>query len=182
MEIIFVTTNPGKMGEAKEIGREFDIDFIPNDYDTTELQSMDPVEIAEDSARDAFEKIQKPLIVEDSGMFIDALDGFPGPFSAYVYKTIGLEGLLKVMEDKKNRKASMKSVVAYADGNKTKSFVGEVRGTMPKEQEGTKGFGYDPVFIPEGYGKTFSEDVEYKNRVSHRAQSIRAFCRWYSRQ
>ena len=180
MEIIFVTTNPGKMGEAKIIGAEFGIDFISNNYDTRELQSMDPCEIAEDSARDAYEKIGKPLIVEDSGLFIDTIGGFPGPFSAYVYKTIGLDGLLKTLENKVNRGASMKSAVAFTDGKRIKSFMGECKGTVPKDQRGTNGFGYDPIFIPESHDKTFGEDTNYKNKVSHRARSLRAFCEWYS--
>jgi XTP/dITP diphosphohydrolase len=182
MEIIFVTTNPGKMGEAREIGAEFGIEFVQNGYDTRELQSMDPLEIAEDSARDAYAKLGKPLIVEDSGMFIDALKGFPGPFSAYAYKCIGLAGILRLMEGEDERSASMKSAVAYVDGDIVKSFLGEARGTMPESARGEQGFGYDPIFIPEGREKTFAEDTEYKNIVSHRAQSLRAFCDWYQKR
>jgi XTP/dITP diphosphohydrolase len=178
-EIIFVTTNKGKLDEAEIIGKRFGIKFIPNDYDTRELQSMDPVEIAEDSARDAYEKIGKPLIVEDSGLFINTIGGFPGPFSAYVYKTIGLDGLLKSIENKAKRNAVMKSVVSYVDSETVKSFVGECKGIVPKDKRGTDGFGYDPVFIPENHDKTFAQDVDYKNKVSHRAKSLSLFCDWY---
>ena len=182
MEVIFVTTNPGKMGEAKEIGAHFGIDFIPNDYDAYEPRSADSTEIAIASAKDAYEKIEKPLIVEDSGFFIDTLNGFPGTYSAFVFKTIGVDGVLKVMENKTNKAATMKSAVAYTDGKEIKTFLGEVSGTVPDGQRGTSGFGYDPVFIPEGKDRTFAEDLDYKAEVSHRAQSLKKFCEWYSKR
>ena len=180
MKVVFVTTNKGKMGEAREIGAHYGIEFIPNDYDAVEIRADDPVEIAVESAKDAYGKIKEPLIVEDSGLFIDTLNGFPGTYSAFVFHTIGVEGVLKVMENKVKKDATMKSAVAYTDGKEIKSFLGEVKGTVPKDQRGTSGFGYDPVFIPEGRDRTFAEDLDYKAAVSHRAQSIRKFCEWYS--
>ena len=180
MEIVFVTTNRGKMGEAKEIGAHYGIEFIPNDYDAVEMRSSDPEEIAIGSAKDAYAKIKRPLIVEDSGLFIETLKGFPGTYSAFVFHTIGVNGVLKVMEHKVKRAATMKSAVAYTDGKSVKSFLGEVKGIVPKDSRGVSGFGYDPIFIPEGKDRTFAEDLDYKASVSHRAQSIRKFCEWYS--
>jgi XTP/dITP diphosphohydrolase len=182
MEIVFVTTNKGKTAEARAIGREYGIEFIPNDYDADEIRSPDPEEIALESAKDAFNKIKQPLIVEDSGLFIDSLNGFPGTYSAYVFKTIGLDGVMKILQGMENRKATMKSAVAYTDGKTTKSFLGEVRGAIPDNEKGEEGFGYDPIFIPEGNDRTFGEDTDFKNQVSHRARSLRKFCEWYSRQ
>lgn len=178
MEIIFVTTNKGKLEEAKDIGAHYGIGFIPNNYDAYEPRSPDPVEIAVESAKDAYARIQKPLIVEDSGFFIDEFKGFPGTYSAYVFKTIGVEGVLKLMEGVEDRRATMVSAVAYTDGEQVKTFKGDVRGTVPDSQKGTSGFGYDPIFIPEGRGKTFGEDLDYKAEVSHRARSLRKFCEW----
>ncbi len=180
MEIVFVTTNKGKMAEAREIGAHYGINFIPNDYDAVEMRSNDPKEIAAESAKDAYAKIKRPLIVEDSGLFIDTLRGFPGTYSAFVFRTIGVDGVLKVMEHKVKRSATMKSAVAYTDGKTVKTFLGEVRGEVPKDSRGTGGFGYDPIFIPEGKELTFGQDLEYKSEVSHRAQSIRKFCEWYA--
>ncbi len=182
MEIVFVTTNKGKMEEAGELGARYGIEFIPNGYDAVEMRSDDPEEIAAGSARDAYAKIRRPLIVEDSGLFIDALKGFPGTYSAFVFRTIGLDGVLRVMDGRKNRKATMRSAVAYADGESVKTFTGEVRGRIPEASKGSGGFGYDPVFIPEDRERTFGEDLDYKSRVSHRAQSIRKFCEWYGKQ
>jgi len=182
MEIIFVTTNKGKLEEAVEMGAHYGIEFIPNDYDAVEIRSSDPEGIAVESAKDAYEKIKKPLIVEDSGLFINTLKGFPGTYSAFVFDTIGVNGVLKVMENKVNRKATMRSAVAYTDGEEVKSFLGEVKGVIPKDSKGTSGFGYDPIFVPEGKDRTFGEDLDYKAQVSHRAQSIRKFCEWYSKK
>ncbi len=180
MEIFFVTTNKGKMKEAEEIAAHYNIEFIAKDYDAVEIRSNDPVEIAIESAKDAYANIGKPLIVEDSGLFIDALRGFPGTYSAFVFHTIGVNGVLKVMEGQTNRSATMKSAVAYTDGKEVKTFLGEVKGRIPNSPRGTSGFGYDPIFIPEGRELTFGEDLNYKSKVSHRAQSIRKFCEWYA--
>lgn len=180
MRIIFVTTNPGKMGEAKEIGREFGIEFLQDRLDCTEIQADSTEDIAIESAKEAWKDIKKPLIVEDSGVFIKALGGFPGPYSAYVYKTIGTDGITKLMKGVRDRSAVMKSAVVYTDGKVMKTFLGEVKGDIPNKKRGKKGFGYDPVFVPEGRKRTFGEDPAYKNQVSHRAQALRRFCKWHS--
>jgi XTP/dITP diphosphohydrolase len=182
MNVVFVTTNKGKMGEAVAIGKPYGIEFTQDNYDGFEIQSNSLEEVSLHCAEDAFNQIGEPLIVEDSGVFIDALKGFPGPYSAYVLKTIGLEGVLKLMEGVSNRSAVMRSAVVYTDGKQMKTFTGEVKGVISDTRRGSGGFGYDPVFVPEGREKTFSEDTEYKLKVSHRAQSIRKFCEWYAKK
>ena len=130
-------------------------------------------EVAKFKARQAYEKIKKPVLVEDSGLFIHALNGFPGVYSSYVFKTIGNEGILKLMEGKENREATFKSVVALALGkNDIKLFVGECNGMISEKARGKAGFGFDPIFIPAGHDKTFAEDYEMKNKLSHRKQAI----------
>jgi len=181
-KIFFVTTNPGKMREATGIGRRFGITFVQNSYDCFEVQSDNLGEVAGEAAKDSFAHLKTPLIVEDSGVFIDALKGFPGPYSAYVYKTVGTEGVLKLMEGLKDRKAVMRSSVAYADGKQIKLFNGEVSGIISDTKKGSEGFGYDPIFIPDGKAKTFAEDTAYKLQVSHRAKALRAFCEWFSKK
>lgn len=181
-KVIFVTTNPGKMREANTMGAEHGIEFVQNDCDIHEIQSNDVAEVAEKSAQEAWNILKKPLMVEDSGFFVSALKGFPGVYSAFVLKTIGMDGILKLMEGVKDRSATMKSVVVFIDDKGTKTFSGQVEGTVSDNKRGDTGFGYDPVFIPKGAAKTFGEDEAYKNKVSHRAQSIRAFCGWYSRK
>lgn len=182
MKIIFATTNLGKMVEAKAIGARYKVEFVQGNYEGFEIQSNDLEEIAVHCAGEAWEKLKKPLIVEDSGVFVDSLNGFPGPYSAYVFKTIGLDGVLKLMIGVKNRQAIMRSAVAYVDGKGIRTFTGEVKGVIADNRKGSAGFGYDPIFIPDGWKKTFGEDVNYKLKVSHRAQSLRKFCEWYSKK
>jgi len=180
--IIFVTTNKGKLKEANAIGAEYNMEFVQNDCDLFEVQSNDIRQVAEESAKEAWKLIKKPLIVEDSGFFVSALKGFPGVYSAFVLKTIGVDGILKLMEGVKDRSGVMKSAVAFIDGSDMKIFLGQVEGTVSEKAKGEAGFGYDPIFMPKGATKTFGEDEAYKNRVSHRAQSIKAFCQWYAKR
>jgi XTP/dITP diphosphohydrolase len=122
--------------------------------------------------------------VEDAGLFVDALKGFPGPYAAYVYKTISNPGLLKLMENVKDRKATFRSVMAYYDGqSEPVCFEGEASGRIAYDEiwgNLKTGFGFDPIFQPEGSKKTFAEmTIEEKNGFSHRANAIRKFAEWY---
>ena len=121
-----------------------------------------------------------PFFVEDAGLFVEALNGFPGPYSSYVYKTIGCEGILKLLEGLDNRKAYFLSVVALkAPGLGDVVFNGKVNGIIASEMRGEKGFGFDPIFIPDGCEKTFAEmSIEEKSRYSHRGKALRKMGEW----
>ncbi|NOZ89276.1 MAG: RdgB/HAM1 family non-canonical purine NTP pyrophosphatase, partial [Crenarchaeota archaeon] len=120
-----------------------------------------------------------PVAVEDAGLFVDALSGFPGPYSSYVYKTIGVHGILRLLEGEENRAARFVSVIAYAGPWGVQLFRGEVKGSIAAEPRGSGGFGFDPIFIPEGADKTFAEmNIEEKNMYSHRARAARKLCSW----
>ena len=112
------------------------------------------------------------FFIEDSGLFVEALNGFPGVYSAYVFKTLGYKGLIKLMEGEENRRAYFESVVGLRFRGEVKIFRGRVYGTIAERPSGEKGFGYDPVFIPEGYNVTFAQSPEIKNRVSHRKRAL----------
>jgi XTP/dITP diphosphohydrolase len=151
--------------------------------ETIEIQSDDLETIAKTRVSDAVKKCGLHVIVEDAGLFIKALKGFPGPYASYVYKTIGNEGLLKLMENKIMRNAYFESVVAFY-GPKEKEplcFRGRVDGRISLEVRGDGGFGFDPVFIPnEGDGRTFAEmKITEKNVLSHRARALNNFAQWY---
>jgi XTP/dITP diphosphohydrolase len=127
--------------------------------------------------------------VEDAGLFIDALSGFPGPYAAYVYKTIHNSGILKLMENTADRHAKFQSVIAYCDQEticEPVCFDGEVKGeitTAERKEQGKSGFGFDPIFQPVGSPKTFVEmTIAQKNGYSHRAVAIRKFAEWYRKQ
>lgn len=157
LEISFVTSNKGKVREFKQI-LEPEIKVNHFNFSYPELRSDDPEEIAKMSAEMIANKLKKTVVVEDSGLFIKVLNDFPGTCSAYIHKRIGLKGILKLMENVKNRSCSYKSAVAYCKPNKKPvSFLGEENGKIAEKAIGSYGFGHDPIFIPEGSSKTYGE-------------------------
>src|SRR3989338_3473462 len=130
MHITLITHNPGKVREFKEI-LEPNIKVHHIDMEYQEIRSDDPQEIVEEAVEKLANKLGKPVVAEDSGLFIDALNGFPGTCSAYIHKRIGLEGILKLMTYMKNRKCTYKSAVGYCEpGKKPVSFLGEENATI----------------------------------------------------
>ncbi len=180
MEVIFVTSNEGKYREARAIGENYGIEVGWMQLEYLEPQGSDLVEIARKSAEILSKDMTSPFFLEDSGLFIDALKGFPGPYSSYVFKTIGNEGIIKLMEGVENRKAKFIAVIAYWDGKEVRTFTGEVEGRISEEIRGDKGFGYDPIF--EYNGRTFAEMGEEKNEYSHRRRALEKFFEWLSSQ
>jgi XTP/dITP diphosphohydrolase len=183
--IFFATDNIHKFDEARKVLTEYKIAVGMLRAKALEIQSDDLEEIAKTSVVDAFKRCSLPLIVEDAGLFIDTLNGFPGPYSAYAYKTIGNKGLLKLMENIENRKARFHSVIAYysAELKSPICFKGEVAGEIAREERRGKresGFGFDPIFKPVNSRKAFAEMTSMKkNKYSHRAQALRKFAEWY---
>lgn len=172
--IPFVTSNKHKYMEAESILRGYNITVKRLSFRYPELQLMDAKEISKEGARFCFGKFRKPLFVEDSGLFIRGLKWFPGPFTSYVEKTIGNEGLVKLA---KGYEAEARSIVTYIDESTLRNFEGRVKGKIVPSR-GTGGFGFDPIFLPDGYEKTFGEDQELKNRISHRKRALEKFAEW----
>jgi XTP/dITP diphosphohydrolase len=185
--VFFATNNINKFNEARSILTELDIVVGMLRVKAAEIQSDRLKKIAQTSARDAFRRCCLPVIVEDAGLFIDALRGFPGPYAAYAYKTIGNKGLLKLMENVEGRKAKFQSVIVYCDSysGAPVCFEGEAAGKITNEERrgnGKSGFGFDPIFQPSGSEKTFAEmTIEEKNGFSHRAKAVRKFAEWYKK-
>ena len=174
-DLFFVSSNNYKYQEAKKILDSFGIKLGFFKSNLEEIQSNSIKEISSKKAIDAFSKCKKPLIIEDAGLFIDSLDGFPGPYSSYVFKTIGNKGILDLLKQK--RKAKFVSVVTYCDKNILKAFDSKLFGSISKFSKG-KGWGYDPIFIPKNYTKTFAE-LNNKNELSHRYKALKKFSNWY---
>ena len=179
--VYFVTGNIGKVREVRKMaGRDIKIEQI--DYDYPEIQVDDLEEVASYGAKHSSEVLEKAIIVEDSGLFIDALGGFPGPYSAYVFKTLGNEGILKLLEVEECRSATFKSVVGYCEPDgEPLLFLGSVDGVISPDMRGEGGFGYDPIF---SHGKrTFAEmSMEEKNEISHRRGAFQAFLDWFEKK
>ena len=174
-DLLFVSSNIHKFKEAKQILDSFRIPLQFFKLNLEEIQSNSIKQIAIKKAQDAFSKCKKPLIIEDDGLHIDSLDGFPGPYSSYVHKTIGNKGILNLL--KKNRTAKFVSTITYYDKNILESFEGKLIGSISKSEKG-KGWGYDPIFIPKNLKKTFAE-LNNKNIISHRYKALKKFSNWY---
>ncbi len=172
--IYFITGNKGKLSEVKEKLRSLDVTVIQEDLGYPEVQGDSPEEVAEYGVECIKKRFSHPFIIEDAGLFIDALEGFPGVYSKYVFFTIGCKGILKLLEEKKRRTAVFRSVYAYSEPDKKPLFfIGECQGIIANKERGEGGFGYDPIFIPDGETKTFAEmSIEKKNTFSHRGKAL----------
>ncbi|MGQ9478535.1 MAG: XTP/dITP diphosphatase [Thermoproteota archaeon] len=181
VKILFVTGNRGKFVEAKELLKEFNIEVEQADIDVTEPQAETLDEVLGKCVEEARRKIWSNFIIEDSGLFINSLNGFPGVCSSYVYRKIGCQGILKLLSGCVDRSAYFMTVLAYSEpGSKPVFFKGTVEGMITSEMRGGSGFGYDPIFKPSDSDFTFAEmSVEEKNRFSHRARALKAFASWF---
>ncbi|MCS4542164.1 MAG: XTP/dITP diphosphatase [Euryarchaeota archaeon] len=178
--ILFATSNLHKFKEAKEIFKRYDLKIKQVGIKYPELQSDKLEDVAKYGVEYSVQLTSAPTIVEDSGLFIEALRGFPGPYSAFVYRTTGKEGVLRLMENLKNRKAEFQSVIGYCEPNKKPIiFKGKVKGKISYEIRGKFGFAFDSIFIPNGMTKTFGEiSLGEKNKFSHRGKAFRKLCQW----
>jgi len=202
----YVTTNEGKLREAREYLPAGSIEQLAYDY--TEIQSDDLGAIAARGAREAHRACGEPVVTDDAGLFVDAFDGFPGPYSAYVENTVGVERVSELVRGEDDRRASFRCVLAYCDGDPFEAtpdpvdrddraaaaaagpggaagseplpvrlFEGAVPGRIVAPRGGG-GFGYDPIF--EHDGTTFAEmTAAEKNALSHRGRALAKFAEWY---
>jgi non-canonical purine NTP pyrophosphatase (RdgB/HAM1 family) len=183
--IVFVTNNKHKLSEVREIlGDEFDIRSL-DDIGC----NMDIPETGDTFKDNALQKAQFvkrfygfDCFADDSGLEVESLGGAPGVHSARYAGGDGHddgannEKLLKELEGMPNRKADFKTVIAYVTGDAINFFEGKVDGRILTEQHGEGGFGYDPLFVPDGYDKSFAEMMpEEKNKISHRARAVKKF-------
>jgi len=179
-----VTGNLHKFNEVRPVLSKYNIATgMLRKIDAVEIQDDDIENVAKASALDAVRRSRLPIVVEDAGLFIETLSSFPGPYSSFVYRTIGNDGVLKLMRNVANRGASFRSVVAFSSPEQDEplSFSCEVLGEIVKRKRGTCGFGFDPIFKPSSSQKTFAEmTVDEKNKYSHRASAFRRFAEWYA--
>lgn len=179
--LYFVSTNHNKYLEIESILQKYRISVVFSKLVLTEIQSDSIEEIAIEKSKYAFAEISRPVIVEDDGLFICQLNGFPGQYSSYVYKTIGNDGILKLMNNSKQRFAVFKSFLAFSDDMNHYGFTGESEGRIAFGiTEG--GWGYDPIFIPNGSDLTFGQlqILNRKTEFSHRAKALKRFAQWYN--
>lgn len=174
MEIIFVTSNEGKFQSLAEVFPTEKYTLIQKSVAVPELQGNTAMDVSAEKAREAFKIVKKPLIIQDSAFHINALKGFPGPYIKYIQETIGLEGLLKLMEGVEDRSCYFEQAVTYIDETTIKTFVGDRYlgnlATRIATTEAKRAWGLIwKLFVPEAYDKTLSEMSEEDfNKFQHR--------------
>jgi XTP/dITP diphosphohydrolase len=174
--IFFASSNKNKFNEAKNITSKFGLKLVFLKSHLQEIQSDNLEYIARHKALQAYSICSKPVIIEDDGLFIKSLNGFPGPYSSFVFDTIGNKGILRLVS--KHRDASFRSIIAYCErDNVVHLFSADVQGKISKKEQGVK-WGFDPIFIPRGENKPYSEITE-KNQISHRYLALKKFANWY---
>lgn len=165
----FVSSNEGKIKEAQKI-LGFPIDIVKLELD--EIQSLNLNNIVIKKAEEAYKKLNKPLLVDDVGLYLNGWSGFPGPFIKFLISKSGNDLLLQMLSSFTDKSAVLKSAIGYHNGKEIMVFIGEVEGDIV-ESRGKGGWGFDSIFVPKGYDKTFAQMTEKeKNKISHRFQAL----------
>lgn len=184
-KLIYLTTNSHKVEEANEFfGKKygFNLEIMNPDFEVIEIQAKTCGEVAAFSAKYAAEKLNCPVLKSDSGLYIDALGGLPGPYNAYFDKQIGIDKFLKLFKNETNRKARIEHTFAYCEpGEEPVVFTGGGTGTISKEARGTRGRWHDKFYIPDGETRTLSElrDIDHEYEASFWGTAKDDFAKWY---
>jgi len=165
-DVVFVTGNPNK---AKYLADLIGMDIDHHAVELDEIQSMDLKMVTLHKAMHAYGAVGRPVLVEDQGMFLPALDGFPGPFIKFLINNgKNMLNLVKILNGFDDRTAISRTVFVYYDGTEAVYFEGELRGEIATEPKGDGGFGWDPVFKPDGYGgKTRAELTKDEDHATY---------------
>ena len=183
-EIIFVTHNKGKIASANK--KLKDVNFEVFEYELDEPRSDDIKYISKYKVMEAYRLVNKPCISMDTGFWIDELEGFPKAFVNFALDTIGIKGILKLMEGKENRNCKFTECLSYYDGNKLHQFMGKHEGTLANKILGNdsskKWSDLWYIYKPYGYDKTLAQmsDEERDNRIKYKSiDSLEEFAKWY---
>lgn len=169
-DLVVVTSNKNKLAEINQIlGTNHKVSKI----NIPEIQSLDIDEVITEKAKAAYKIIKKPVLVEDVSFEIKELKGLPGPFVKFFLHTLGTEGTARLVPKTKSHTTTTAAVAMY-DGKTIKIFKGQIEGTLSRKDKGLSGFGFDKVFIPKGYSKTYAQmSPALKNKISHRAKALK---------
>lgn len=169
-----ITLVTGNKFKAEETKRILNIPLEIKDIDLDEIQEIDVEKVALHKLRQAYEVIGGPVLIDDVSFEMSAWNSFPGPLIKWILKAGGPELLLKMLKSEDNRGATARLVIGYKDENIEKIFIGEVAGNVGLEVKGENGFGWDKVFIPEGFDKTYAEmEPVEKDSISHRGRALK---------
>lgn len=170
-----ITLITGNLGKADEVSRYLGMKIEHQELDLEEIQSLDLEEIVKDKAMRAFEKIKKPVLVEDVSFVFYSLGKLPGPFIKWFQKELGNDGLCRLV-DGKDRSCVATVCYGFCDGTDVKFFEGSMEGNIAENPKGDNSFGWAPVFIPDGYIKTYAELTrDEQAKVAMRVKALNKF-------
>ncbi len=171
-----VTSNDGKAREFADAlaNIPWRVERVKLEYEEVQADTLEEVAVSSARAIMASGAVSRPFMIEDSGLFIETLKGFPGVYSSYVHRTVGCAGVLRLLDGAQDRRARFESRVALVTTwGEVELFHGTSPGTIADRERGRGGFGFDPVFVPEGESRTFAEmELDEKQRRSHRGAAL----------
>lgn len=175
MRIRFLSGNPFKIEEATSILGQVGVQVIPVEFVLTELQTDDTVGLVRDKTLKAFYRLGHKVFVEQTGLFIDRMQGLPGGLTQVFWDKLGPDRVCELFGHGKEVGVTAKTRIGYCDGRDIHQFEGEIRGTFTREPRGDRKFQWDCVFMPDGHDETFAEMGERKNDISMRRRALDAF-------
>lgn len=183
-KIYFVTSNPGKIKSIKNILKDTDIgveiEILEAEYPEDKDQET-TAHVALMGAKYCADKYQKSVLVTDAGIFIKALKGFPGVNTKFSFVRIGNEGILKLMEEKKDREVEWILSLGYCEpGKEPVEFTSSLKGNISEHIQGENGFGFDRIFMPAGFNQTFGERPELRDKIGPFRDCLLKFAQWYN--
>ncbi len=184
-KLTYLTTNPDKVREAQEFfGKKYrlDIEIMTPGFDLVEIQAKTCAEVVKFTVKYAAEKLNRPVLKSDTGFYIDALGGLPGPYNSYFDKQIGVDKFLELFKGEQNRKARIEHCFGYCEpGKEPKIFIGGGTGTIAFASSGDRGRWQDKFYIPDGETETLSvlRDRDYEKEASYWGGAKDQFAVWY---
>ncbi|VVB76821.1 Non-canonical purine NTP pyrophosphatase [uncultured archaeon] len=170
MELWFVTSSDDKL---KEVNEFLHTSLKRYDLKIKEIQALGVGDVAEDKALKAYSILKKPVLVEDTGLYVRGLSDFPGSLVKWFTSAVGNEGVCKLMEGMKDRHARAETCFCLCDGSDIRTFCGEIEGRITEAPKGKGGFGWDSIFVPEGHDLTFAEmTIVQKGKLSMRSKAL----------
>lgn len=170
-----ITIITGNQNKAHEFERLLGVELETVKIDLTEIQTTDVREVARAKAEEAYRQLGRPCFVDDTGLTIHEWGELPGALIKWFIDNVGNDGIINMMKNSKSRAATVTTALGYCDENGEQVFVGELSGTIADSQAGENGFGYDPIFIPEGHTQTFAEmNHAEKDMISMRSIAAEA--------
>jgi len=176
MRMVLVTSNRGKLQEFRSALAPLGVEVEHSEEDCDEIQADTLQEVVLSCLAQLRAKGLKDFVIDDSGLFVHALHGFPGVYSSYALRTLGVEGILELLDGAEDRGAHFECCIGCSFQGEQFTVIGRCDGTIALRPAGTGGFGFDPIFVPSGYDQTFAEiSLEVKNSISHRGRAVHAF-------